>query len=603
MEDRSCLTNKKKALSIFKWTNRKYLSVSVAYCILMILTLIIPQLFYMMVQTSHNGIEVYIDGMERRADVLSGTFFAAIVILFSIIFSLIAFSYMHNKRCVDLFGSFPVSRRTLFLSRYASVLFICIVPMVVIGLLAGGLTLSMVGMKEVIKTVGILVLAIVGNVSVLAFVSLCCGTSIDTIICYCAINIVFPICIGLCYAMPKNTIPGMKYGSLWSSVFTMFSPIAAPFTGRFGTGTTFHIIWWICFSIVLFISCCYLCKKRKAETAQNTFAFTICEIVIKFLTCFAAGLGVGWMMAFAGTNHSVKEQYIWFFVGMIIGIMSSNTLLHIVFNRGLSKYKKSLVECASVAVVVTSFLLIVSSGALGIDRKIPDKSEIQSVCIRNNTNEFFVNGENLFKKYMSDEQAINDAYKIHSSLIQEAAKDKRFGLYPIVPDYEDEYIQTEEDGDIWELTIEYKLKDGSTFSRTYDRNLNIGKEAGKLINKFLITDNDLLRYIPVSKIDCIDIEKWGKEEEESYLELDSADADYSQSKIKKVIHAIQKDKIGRIEKDGDILFTITVYYCDDDAYNSYTCSFDVTEKDVNTIKELKDTGYYNIENFENYEEY
>lgn len=602
MEDRSCLTSKKKALSIFKWTNRKYLSVSVAYCVLMTLTLIIPQIFYMVVETSHNGIVSYVDEMERIAGTLSGTFFAAVVILFSIIFSLIAFSYMHNKRCVDLFGSFPVSRRTLFLSRYASVLFICIVPMVVIGLLAGGLTFSMDGMKEIIETVGILILAIVGNVSVLALVSLCCGTTIDTIICYCAINVVFPICIGLCYAMPQNIIPGMKYGYLWSSVFTMFSPVAAPFTGRFGTGVTFHFIWWICFSIVLFISCCYLCRKRKAETAQNTFAFSICEIVIKFLTCFAAGLGVGWMMAFAGTNHSVKEQYIWFFVGMVIGIMSANTLLHIVFNRGLSKYKKSLVECASVAVVVMSFLLIVSSGALGIDKKMPDKSEIQSVCISNNTSEFVVNGENLFKKYMSDEQAINDVYKIHSSLVKENAKDKRFGLYPIVPDYDEEYIETDEET-IFELTIEYKLKDGSTFSRTYDRNLNVGKETGKLVEKFLITNNDILNYAPMSRIEYFSIEKWGKEDTESCLDLYSEDADYDKGKIKKIIRAIQEDKIGKRQKEGEILFTITICYIDDDNYNSYACSFDIREKDVNTIKALKDTGYYNIEKFENYQEY
>ena len=41
------------------------------------------------------------------------------------------------------------------------------------------------------------------------------------------------------------------------------------FTSAFGDGLALHTIWWIGFIIVVTIVCYHLCKKRKAETAQN----------------------------------------------------------------------------------------------------------------------------------------------------------------------------------------------------------------------------------------------------------------------------------------------------------------------------------------------
>ena len=94
-----------------------------------------------------------------------------------------------------------------------------------------------------------------------------------------------------------------------------------------------------------------LCKQRKAESAQNAFAFSIVEIIIKFFTCFATGFGVGYMCSFLG-DDSCKAQYIWFVVGTVIAVMTANLLLHLVFHRGLSKFKSSLMECGVVFVCI-----------------------------------------------------------------------------------------------------------------------------------------------------------------------------------------------------------------------------------------------------------
>ena len=105
MENNS-LSNKSKAIALFKWTNRKYLSVSIAYWILLFLAYPLAEIFIMITSISADGkYNYYVDRMQTYGVLIPSTLFAAIAIGYSIVISLIAFSYMHNKRCVDLFGS------------------------------------------------------------------------------------------------------------------------------------------------------------------------------------------------------------------------------------------------------------------------------------------------------------------------------------------------------------------------------------------------------------------------------------------------------------------------------------------------------------------
>ena len=158
MENNS-LSNKSKAIALFKWTNRKYLSVSIAYWILLFLAYPLAEIFIMItsipVDGQHNE---YVDRMQTYGVLIPSTLFAAIAIGYSIVISLIAFSYMHNKRCVDLFGSFPVSRRTLFFSRFASVIFSTLIPVIVIGLIGMILSFAHKAFIDGASTIGLLCL-------------------------------------------------------------------------------------------------------------------------------------------------------------------------------------------------------------------------------------------------------------------------------------------------------------------------------------------------------------------------------------------------------------------------------------------------------------
>lgn len=602
MENNMNLTNKQKALAIYKWTLRKYLPMSIAYWILMFITFPMVEIFAMIVCISESGFETYVSDMKDvAAESIPGTFFAAIVILFSLILTIVVFSYMHNKRCVDLFGSFPISRRTLFFSRYFAALTACIVPLIIFGITGALLTFSDDGMIQVLKITAYLILGVISNVSFIAFISLCCGTVADVLISYLIINVIYPICVAICFYFPVSVIPGLEFGYLDDSIFTLFSPAAAPFVGIFGSSKTLHIVWWIGFTIILVAGCYVLCKKRKAETAQNAFAFSAVEIVIKFVTCFAAGFGVGWIFAFIGESSggTVKAQYVWFFIGMFIGIMVVNFLLHLIFHRGLSKFKDSLFECGVVAVVATTFLFVITTGAFGYDERIPSTDNIEAVSLILDDKEFEVDGKNYLEIYKDDQETIEDFKVLHNNIISEYKKNKK-GLYPIVKTYSDvtyvyEGDYEEAESQYYSVEMKYKLKNGAVMSRGYSTSGIKFEIPNKIDEKFAVSDEFVLNNLPEKYVMQAEVYKDGINYN-LYNGYDYSKKEKAKElkKVSELTKALKKDvkENGISEKSGSESFSVHLIYETDDYRNVEYCDLEIPDTYVNTLKLIKENEWY-----------
>lgn len=291
---KACLTWKEKALSMLGWTTKRYKGISIAYMAMLFVTF---PLIELLIIFRNKDIYVSAGVINMASFNVVGAMFAFVAILFTAIFSIVAFSYMHNKRCVDLFGSLPVSRRTLFFTRYLSVVIQTLVPLVGIGIIGGILTLKSAYFMSTIKMIALLALGLIGIISFIAVLSLCCGTVVDVVVSFFVINGVYPICILICNVFPASILPGFGIkGSVNYSLYTMLSPLVAPFAGIWENEKGLYIIWWMLFSIVLIGICYILSKKRKAETAQNAFVFVTVEQIIKFFSGFAVGFGMGWIL-------------------------------------------------------------------------------------------------------------------------------------------------------------------------------------------------------------------------------------------------------------------------------------------------------------------
>ena len=595
MENNS-FSNKDKALALFKWTNRKYLSVSIAYWILLFLAYPLAEIFIMITSIpANNEPNYYVSRMQTYGTYIPSTLFAAIAVGYSIVISLIAFSYMHNKRCVDLFGSFPVSRRTLFFSRFASVVFSTVVPVVVIGLIGMVLSFERKSFVAGAVTIGLLCLLLVGNICFIAIISLCCGTTIDVIICYGAINLCYPTAVFLCSYYPGQILPGMGDTNLPATIYTLLCPIFAFFTSVYGDGFVLHIVWWLAFIIVSMFVCYYLCKKRKAETAQNRFAFAIVEIIIKFLTCFTCGLAIGFIMSQLGNIYSsVLVSYIWLVVGIVIGIFASNILLHLAFHRGLSMFKSSLVESVVVFATTGIFIVIIATGCFGYDQTIPKESEIEGVIVQESDREYFkIDGKDIINSYQSDEKRIKKTLELHKAIVDKCRASKHKGFYPLTRQSSYGYISVSDDGgeeegpfiDSMGVVIKYKLKSGKIITRKYKRG-EIPVSQSDNVNDLLADELTMITKIPVKYLSSCYI-----------YDMENGGYSCKDDKInRKLVAALIKDlsSVRKVEDREQYDYSIDLDYTDSgDKYNyreSTSFTINIYKEYKNTLKVLNDSG-------------
>ena len=353
-----------------------------------------------------------------------------------------------------------------------------------------------------------------------------------------------------------------------------------------------HTIWWIGFIIVVTIVCYHLCKKRKAETAQNGFAFAIVEIILKFLTCFTCGLAIGFIMSQLGNIYSsVLAAYIWRVVGIMIGICASNILLHLAFHRGLSMFKSSLVESLVVFVTTGIFIVIIATGGFGYDTTIPKESEVESVIVKEADREYFIiNGKDIVNSYQGDAKRIKKTLELHKEIINKCKAKKHHGFYALTRQSDDDYSSVS-DEDEYEYTIsptgiiiKYKLKSGKIITRQYRRGeVPVSQEEN--VKDLVVNDLTMITKIPVKYLSScyiLDMQKGG---------YSSTDKDLN----KKLVAALIKDlnNVKKIKKD-EYDYSIDINYTDSgDNYNyrnGTEISVNIYSEYKNTLKVLNDSG-------------
>lgn len=602
--NKMCLTHKEKAFNMFRWTNRRYKGITIAYIAMLVITLPLIELIILLQSQSEHPIRDYVEIVSEAAPEIAGSIFTIMAITFTTIYAIAAFSYMHNKRCVDLFGSFPMSRRAMFFSRYFSVLVQTLIPLIVVGIIGAMLTLNLTTFGNVMRIVGILVLGVIGNVSFIALLSLCCGTVIDVIVSFFAINGIYPICILICNVFPESILPGFDVAlrkNISTPLYTLLSPLFAPFTGMWGSDTVMYIVWWILFSAVLISGCYFFSKKRKAETAQNSFVFITVEQIIKFFAGFAVGFGLGWIFAQIGASSSTSysAQYLWFFAGLCIGAFMTGIILHLIYHRGLSRLKISLFISVADIVVTSVFVLVIITGALGYDERVPDIDEVKEIGVNlGYGGSYTVDGVDIMKNYTDNESLISDTIDVHKAII-EKENVKKHGMYPIVrvDNYDEEEYSDE---DYYEhitnrVDISYKLKNGTILNRVYIGDFSDKKiQVLKNVSEELPSQISILKKMPNHDIQNISLND-GKEGEAYTVDLFYEDNTVKNGKLKDAIIK-DYDTIGEMKiEEADPPMYIFYFYCVNSRNESAGIELPVTKECVNTTKALKELGIKNTE--------
>lgn len=469
----------KQAYSVFKWDLKSCSGTMAVYAILaavfttIILTLCLVLGFYAYDSYTYlqaissltvapdmgNAIAVSV----RFFQISASQMIYFLTIIFAIIYTVKVYSYLHNKRKADLYGSLPISRIMLFVSKSASAYLFTLIPaMFFLGII---FIVSMCfGQPIVNEAINIYVKLLMGtlaSISAYGLISVCCGTTINSVIMFIAVCIAYP----LSAMFIKGVANGFFYGSytgVFKNHFIMnaLNPLAA-YDG-------INIIYWLIFSAVCIVASAFLVKRRKAERAQASFAYYLPCHIVKVLVAFLAGMFLGVLF---GSLNVFGDGYLGFVFGFILGSVPAFVIAHLIFYKGFSKLIRTSIPLGGLVVVVVAVMALCNYDVFGYNTFIPKADDVKSAGLIDSSNLYRESDSNLNKivrnsaEDFTDKERINSIISSHSSIIA----DKDFTSYKKFQSvWYDMFVYNMNIGlNEMRYSFAYKMNNGSVVTRTY----------------------------------------------------------------------------------------------------------------------------------------
>lgn len=553
----------------------------------------------------------------------------AIVTLFSLIFSMMMFTYFNNKRRVDMFGSMPITRRLLFFARYTTALIALIVPFLLIwGISLGLCSSSPVAMQSLLNTLLPFLLMIFSTITFSAFICLCCGTTVDALISIVIINAFVPLMIFLCMNTAFEMLPGysLNNANLSASIFTVLTPffwifqagltpfwnssIISPYGTTASTAgfiTKPDIIYQIIFIALFFLGCFICSRRRKAEAAQSGFAFKLPSYLIRFVATVTTGVGFGYILGSINADSSNLSLF-WFWLGFAIGSFISHFTITLIYGRGIKGFAKSLIQYGSTCAITVIFSVLLMFGWFGADTYKPNLNDIShasfsfsdSLGYSTYSSSLYSNSSNNKNNYeIKDSGIIEQLLQMQDDAITaERSKGYPYDMRNVFYsnyDYNDGYYHT--------FNLLYTLKSGEEVSRTYYVN-----------DEFIDNNRDTIESIYQSKelrlASRIFDEKTTDKYDNLFLYIETIFSSHSidineKAKMRELIEALKTDiladdnyietLIGIPERNTFYLSFNFSYYVYDGTgmHESIIESVPINRGYVNTITFLIENGFFN----------
>lgn len=390
-----------------------------------------------------------------------------LTLVFSIIYTVQIFSYMHNKRKVDFYGSLPISRARLFLAKCGAAYLFSIVPMLVfMGIIAiVSICTGTFMTSEVTHMYLNFVIGTLACISAYGFLSACCGTTFNTIIMFIAVCVCYPLSMIFVRAYIDAFFTGSYTGNFSDSFITnALNPISAYFGN--------NLIYWIIFSVVCIAFGTLLIMKRRSERAQTSFAYYIPCHIIKVIVSFLAGMFLGTMF---GSLNVFGYGYAGFVFGFILASAPTFLIVHMIFYKGVKQILRTLPIYGGLAVVVIASVAVINFDVFGYNNFVPKAEDVKSAGLI--SSEHSTVGKDISKYYtksagdFTDEVDIKSIINVHNEILTKkktnTTSKAKFSsvwgsmLYNTLREYASDEI----------ITVAYKLNSGRTVTRYYSQNL------------------------------------------------------------------------------------------------------------------------------------
>lgn len=457
----------------YRWVLKKNRGVLILFSIL---TFLAGPLILLLV--APGWVESYGTQAERLVQIQKGTenfmsYAAAAgmveVLVFSAVLCVMLFGYMHNKRSVDLFHSLPVRREALLLGRWMAGLTVLFAPMllnfVILWAVPACYGAPIDGRLVFYPFLWIVLMGTAAFTSCM-LMAVCSGTMLDTALSVIGVNAGYPLLILCAILVINNLLPGasVDYGD-HASALSALAPFAAwaiPIL-KVGSRPAWFLPWWIFLTLVMLAGSVLIYNRRKSESAENSLAFPLPKILIRFLLTAVGGLGFGLILNTAGGTAN-------FFIGLIAGSLIAHTVVECIYSRGFRHLKKSFRWYGVFAAAFLVFYGIVSTGAFGYDTRLPDADSVESVVVDEDWYSdgfdggsgcnvlYDQNGQymKVLRPVLTEKESIRAVLQAQHKLVSL----RRADGFPY-------RMRRYSNGGT--LTVRYQLKDGRSITRSYTR--------------------------------------------------------------------------------------------------------------------------------------
>ncbi|NLJ30972.1 MAG: hypothetical protein GX424_05135 [Clostridiales bacterium] len=583
----------------FLWVLKKNRGIMALFALLLMIALPVG----LMVAFSSAGVNLYItepvnETFSRYFLTLSIYIVNPLLLLFVLVLSALLFSYLHNKRSVDLFHSLPAGRVPMLLGRWSAALTILFLPLLLSCLTAFAVGASYgvdaryclaAPMVQLLQSMLMAAAALTFSI----FIAVCTGTTFDMILSILAINISYPLLILTGTEFAKLLLPGLGWNVQPDSVlFTALAPFAAaclPFpnllfaagnsSAYFGSIKGNFLTWWLGMTLVLLFSSLFFYMRRKSECAESGFAFALPKIVIRFLVTAVAGIGAGLIFSLSGSNGGM------FFPGLLLGSLAAHVTVEAVYSRGFGQMKKSFVFYGGFAALFVLFYGVLATGCFGYDTYVPSAQDVESITVSS------VSSPVRALQYYYGSDTIGDTRGTQIAEITPTIRETENvkAVLNAIQAHVDEVRKTQYpyglDSSTGNETIdlEYHLKNGAVVTRSYHAAVNTAdntSEISKMIDKIVqlpeyIQTSTLIFYIEPQMIGSVDLESKSSGNSNTFAP--------DQAQKEELLRAVQKDVLNR--KPGT----------EDSTVNSSALVIQIKDKLVPTGKLKELTGNYSGE--------
>lgn len=388
-----------------------------------------------------------------------------ISIVFTIIYTVRIYSYLHNKRKADLYGSLPIGRATLFIAKSVSAYLMSIIPAIfflslisIISVCSGHSVVS-----EVTKLFPEICMGTLASISFFGLIAICCGTMLNSVLMFIAVCVAYPLSAIFIKGTVVGCFDGFYVGIFKDSVImNALNPLAA-YDG-------INVIYWLIFSVVCIALGAFLAKKRKAERAQSAFAFHLPCYIIKVLVSFLAGMFLG--VLFGSMN--VFGGYAGFVFGFILASVPVYIIVHLILYRRFSKLIKTSIPLGALIIVSCVGVALCCFDAFGYNSYVPKTQDIKSAGFYDANSNYQAKGSAVGKNLkdmaddITDKDTIANILEAHYQLVDNrnySVKNKFKNTW--VSMFKDNVPVFSEISKNPDYAFAYTLNNGNIVTRTY----------------------------------------------------------------------------------------------------------------------------------------